>query len=263
MAARCGRDPPVHRRDRPQPVDHQNDRAERIDGAALPLRTDRHLTTVKASLRDATSHQLRGVLPVASDKVFEVVRDPDEQNAANAARPSGSISVPRGGVVIRTQTTILIDDSADDDRFVQYRPRALALGVRSCLAVPLDGGNRSVGALTAYCRRASAFGFRQRGQARRLAEGASRLLKLALVLAERIELTAQLRDAMTSRTTIDEATGIVMYQYQCTPEVAFQLPTDASRDRNIPLAVLALRVTTAASSTPPTEGFPDQSRPLT
>jgi len=54
---------------------------------------------------------------------------------------------------MRAGKIVLIDDLADDERFSEYRPRALSLGVRSSLSLPLNGGNHAVGALNLYSRK--------------------------------------------------------------------------------------------------------------
>jgi ANTAR domain/GAF domain len=115
---------------------------------------------------------------------------------------------------MRAGKIVLVEDLTGDDRFIPYRPRALALGVRSSLSLPLDGGDHDV------------------------------------------EITDQLRAALTSRTVIDQAIGIVMGQNRCDADTAFAVLRAASQNRNIKLRVVAAEILTAVSKKVPTQGRP-------
>ena len=122
---------------------------------------------------------------------------------------------------MRTGQAVLIDDLASDRRFAQYRPVALALGVRSSLSWPLAGGAHAAGALNLYSHRARGFGPAEQREAQWFAGEASRALDLAVRLAHDTEVTAQLREALSSRTVIDQAIGILMGQSRCDADAAF------------------------------------------
>ena len=49
----------------------------------------------------------------------------------------------------------------------------------------------------------------------------------------------QLRSALTSRATIDQAKGILMAEHGCSPEVAFGRLVKMSQDANVPLRDVA------------------------
>ncbi|HEY8722218.1 GAF and ANTAR domain-containing protein [Pengzhenrongella sp.] len=155
---------------------------------------------------------------------------------------------------MRVREIVLIEDLTRGETFSEYRLRALALGVRSALSVPLDARNHCVGVLNLYSRHAYAFGPSEQSEVRRFADEVSRVLSLTLRLAHDIEITAQLRAAVASRTVIDQAIGIVMSQYQCDPDVASALLAAASRDRKVTLGAVAADITTAVSEKPPTNG---------
>ncbi|WP_407343946.1 GAF domain-containing protein [Pengzhenrongella phosphoraccumulans] len=108
---------------------------------------------------------------------------------------------------LRTGQTILMDDLAVDSRFRQYSPRALALGVCSSLSLPLTGGDSTVGALNLYARHIHGFGAAEQASAAQFARDVSRALGLAIRLAEKVELTEELRAALRSRTLIDQSLG--------------------------------------------------------
>lgn len=159
---------------------------------------------------------------------------------------------------MRSGKVVLIEDLAVDQRFSQYRPRALALGVRSSLSMPLDGGDHAIGALNLYSRDPHAFGPTQQGEAKRFADEASRALNLAVRLAQTIEITDQLRAALTSRTVIDQGIGIIMGQNRCDAEAAFAILRAASQNRNIKLHAVAAEIVTAVGHTPSLGGHPFQ-----
>lgn len=153
---------------------------------------------------------------------------------------------------MRTGEAVLVDDLAEDDRFGSYRAAALALGVRSALAFPLDGGDQAIGALNLYATRPHAFGHDEQAGGRRFAGEASRALSLAVRLAGDGELTAQLRTSLTSRTVIDQAIGIVMSQNRCGADQALVVLRDASQHRNVELRVVAEEVVATVT----TDGAP-------
>ncbi|QTE27801.1 GAF and ANTAR domain-containing protein [Pengzhenrongella sicca] len=146
---------------------------------------------------------------------------------------------------MRANKVVLIQDMASDERFSKYRMRALSLGARSSMSLPLAGGNEAVGALNLYSRAPHTFGPRAQAQAQRFADEASRALSLAVHLVRGVEVTDQLRAALTSRTIIDQAIGIIMGQNRCSADVAFGVLRNASQNRNVKLRTVATEIVTA------------------
>ena len=136
---------------------------------------------------------------------------------------------------------------------------ALTLGGGSSLSLPLGGGEHGVGALNLYSRRPHAFGPRAQAEAKRFADEASRALNLAVRMAHQVEISAQLRAALASRTVIDQSIGILMGQNGCDADAAFAAVRSASQNRNVRLRTVAAEIITAVSSTPPADGY--SSRP--
>jgi transcriptional regulator with GAF, ATPase, and Fis domain len=155
---------------------------------------------------------------------------------------------------LRTGETTIIGDLATDDQFPQYRLSALAMGIRSILSLPLDGGDQAVGALNLYSRQSHAFGERELADARRFADEASRALTLAVRLVKHVELTEQLQAAMTSRSVIDQAMGIVMGQNRCSAEEAFAVLRAASQHRNVKLRLVAQEIVTSVTGSAAGDG---------
>lgn len=87
-----------------------------------------------------------------------------------------------------------------------------------------------------------------------LADFASHTLSLGVRLAEQVDLTAELREAVRSQTLIDQALGIIMSQRRCDAETAMAILSAASLDRDESLAVRAVQIRTAAGAPPPANG---------
>jgi len=155
---------------------------------------------------------------------------------------------------MRAGEVVLVDDLAEDERFTKYRPHAFALGVRSSLSLPLNGGAHAVGALNLYSKRAYSFGPKERAEAARFADEASRALHLMVRVAHHVEITDQLRTALTSRSVIDQAIGIIMGQNRCDADTAFGVLRTASQNRNAKLRIVAAEIITAVSRKPPNAG---------
>ena len=85
---------------------------------------------------------------------------------------------------MRAGKNVVIDDLLTEERFSPFRPGALALGVRSSLSLPLQGGKHAVGALNLYSRRPRAFGPLEQEKAQGFANEATRNLSLAVRLAD-------------------------------------------------------------------------------
>jgi GAF domain-containing protein len=140
-----------------------------------------------------------------------------------------------------------VEDLVDDDRWGEYRPRALAHGVRSSLSLPLDTDGNTIGALNIYAGAPSAFSDADRTHADQFATEASRALALAVRLAERTEMSAQLEEALASRAVIDQALGIIMSERRCTADEAFELLRTISQNTNVKLHDVAASMVAAVS----------------
>ncbi|RYV50904.1 GAF and ANTAR domain-containing protein [Pengzhenrongella frigida] len=155
---------------------------------------------------------------------------------------------------IQAGTVVVIDDLAADERLRRFRTRALSLGVRSAMFLPLDGGPDAVGALNLYSLQAHAFGAAKQAAARYFAADASRALALAVRHEHDREITEQLRAALDSRTTIDQGIGIIMGQNRCDADAAFAILRAASQHRNVKLRLVSAEIITAVSNKAPVPG---------
>jgi GAF domain-containing protein len=152
---------------------------------------------------------------------------------------------------LRRGAVVEVDDLTREDRWSGYRGHAVAHGIVSSLSLPLAVDGRPVAALNLYAKQPDAF----RGAARQHAEAfaAQCAAALALVLrqADQAQLHRQLTEAMTARSVIDQAIGILMGQQRCTAEGVFDLLRQASQHRNRKLREVAGDIITNVTGQPP------------
>ncbi len=147
---------------------------------------------------------------------------------------------------IDTGETIVVDDLVTEERFPGWRVSCLAFGLRSAFAVPMGGGGADgVGALNFYSHEPYTFGTDLQAQGQRFADEASRALALAVRLAQHATINEQLQTALTSRTIIDQAMGIIMGQNRCSADEAFGILRSASQHRNAKLRTIAQEIVDA------------------
>jgi transcriptional regulator with GAF, ATPase, and Fis domain len=152
---------------------------------------------------------------------------------------------------MRDGQMVRIDDTANYSRWPQFEAKAMALGIRSCLALPLSADDQTLGALNLYARSTAAFGLAETRRAEGFARNASGALALAHRLASYAALTEQLRSSISSRSVIDQALGIIMIRQRCNQEQAFEVLRTTSQNRNIKLRDLAISIITSVSGEPP------------
>jgi hypothetical protein len=80
------------------------------------------------------------------------------------------------------------------------------------------------------------------GRAQQFIEELAFTMPLALRLAERATEVSQLQEALASRSTIDQALGVLMAQNRCTRDEAFGILRRASQNRNIKLREVAAAI---------------------
>ncbi|CAN5603184.1 GAF and ANTAR domain-containing protein [soil metagenome] len=154
---------------------------------------------------------------------------------------------------LREGVEIYVADFNDERRWGQYPVRATALGVHGSLSLPLMVGGESLGAVNFYSLLARPYDEACRAELRVFAGTVSGALGIAVRMADQLTLTEQLRAALTSRTVIDQALGILMAREQCDAASAFGQLRTSSQQQNIKLRVLAGRLVTGVSeqSLPP------------
>jgi GAF domain-containing protein len=139
----------------------------------------------------------------------------------------------------RTGQLFRVRDLAADLRWPTYAPRAVELGARSVVSLPLTVESKLLGALNLYARRPDAFDSEAVSVAEIIAGHAGLASQVAATLFRHKELSEGLQQAMLSRATIEQAKGILMARHHITADAAFELLRTASSRRNVKLRNLA------------------------
>jgi GAF domain-containing protein len=136
-------------------------------------------------------------------------------------------------------------DMAAEDRWNGYPRIALAHGILAVLSTPLIVDRKPVGVLNLYARERRAFSAVDRQLAELLAGQAAIAVTAALRHYDEVTLSDHLRIALSSRSVIDQAIGIVMAQQGGGPEEAFAALRMISQRRNIKLRAIAAELVEA------------------
>jgi GAF domain-containing protein len=162
---------------------------------------------------------------------------------------------------LQTGQPVFIADTAEEMRWPRYLTAARDQGLRSSLSLPLTVRGATAGAMNSY-------GFdgpemftdpvRQRCEV--FAGQASGALQLALGQVRDSELRDQLEQALSSRTVIDQAIGILMGQERCTADDAFALLRMRSQSSQRKLRDVAADLVTKVSGEAPQQSRPFEAR---
>jgi GAF domain-containing protein len=156
---------------------------------------------------------------------------------------------------LRVGKFIEVEDQLIDDRWPAYRDKAVELGVRCSLSYPLTVQDRVVGALNVYgFERPHGFTEEDRQGVATFATQAATALAVAMRFAKQAEISEQLEVALTSRSVIDQAIGVLMGQQRCDADTAFALLRSHSQNNNRKLRDVAIDLITRITGQPPTEG---------
>jgi hypothetical protein len=147
----------------------------------------------------------------------------------------------------------VVADLPNDDRWPEWKNASLELGFLSAAAVPADTGDGAQLSLDLYGRELDVFGGAEMQRARVYAEEAARALRLCLLLAQQAALAEHLEAAMASRSTIDQALGVIMGQNRTTRDEAFDILRAASQSRNIKLREVAATIIQNLTGHPPAQ----------
>ncbi|MEW9872803.1 ANTAR domain-containing protein [Arthrobacter sp. HS15c] len=134
---------------------------------------------------------------------------------------------------------ILVNAESRDPRWPHYRHRLQAAGYLSAVSVPLDVDHGYAGALTFLATEANVFTSELMSQVFGFRDLASRSLRLATQVRRASEFSEHLRSALSSRTAIDIACGVIMGQNRCSYDEAFAILSNASSHRNMKLRLVA------------------------
>jgi len=158
---------------------------------------------------------------------------------------------------LATGVPVLISDVDQEIRWPDYLPAARAQGLRCSLSLPLTVDGSTVGAMNLYgFAEPGIFTGPVRHRCEVFAGQASGALQLTLGRTADHELLDQLDQALASRTTIDQAIGILMGQQRCTADEAFTLLRKRSQGGQQKLRNVATDLITRVTGQPPQPGKP-------
>ena len=158
---------------------------------------------------------------------------------------------------LNTGAVIDVPDLLAETRWPRYRPHALQHGVRSSLSIPITVGETTLGAVNLYGDTERSFAAAARAHVETFAAQAATALALLMRSIEQEERSGQLERALTSRSTIDRAIGVLMCQQHCTAGEAFQLLRTHSQNNNIKLRDVAAGILERNTARAPSrEGTP-------
>jgi GAF domain-containing protein len=206
-----------------------------------------------------TSHRtLDGTLRSITELALELVRGADHAGISLAEggpiETKGSTDTIAGTVdaiqhklgegpcleSIEQDDMFRVDNLHEDDRWPRFAAEVVAqTPVRSILAVVLDLGRTSIGALNLYADKAAAFEDDDQAVAAIFAAQAAVTLAATKQRVSDEERIENLRQALSTRDVIGQAKGILMARENCTDEMAFGMLSAASQRLNVKLREIA------------------------
>lgn len=135
-------------------------------------------------------------------------------------------------MAVGEEHSVLVRDTASDGRWPQWGPSAASLGLHSALSVRLWTSKHTLGALTFYASRPSAFDVDEVA----IAEIIGRHASVALAAARQEESLTQAIDA---RKLVGQAQGILMERYDLDDAQAFDVLRRYSQTTNTKLNEVA------------------------
>lgn len=143
---------------------------------------------------------------------------------------------------------VIVDDMETEDRWPDYTPRAVELGVRSSLSVPLPTQEHVVAALNWYSKKPRAFTQDHIGPAETFASQVAVAVTNAHLYNSVATTARQMQEAMATRAIIEQAKGILMAQSRVDADAAFNMLVRASQRENRKLREIASAIVERAVS---------------
>lgn len=145
----------------------------------------------------------------------------------------------------------LVADLLETDAWSEYRGRALDLGFRSVLGLPMNAAGQTIGVLNVYRKSAGAWSQGDVETVEVLASMAAAYVLHANQIGAQHDLAEQLQQALESRDIIGQAKGILMARHRIGAHEAFELLRTYSQDTNTKLRDIASRLVSSTSTEPP------------
>lgn len=155
---------------------------------------------------------------------------------------------------MRDEAVLRFDVDEAEERWPDFVADARANDVRSFLAAPLMLRGEAIGALNLYSSKPSGFTALDDVLVALFTGQAAIGIANARMYADAVRLTEQLQEAISSRSVIDQAKGVLMARQGIDEHAAFELLKRDSQHRNIKLREIAAQV---VGSTQPNAGAGD------
>jgi len=143
--------------------------------------------------------------------------------------------------------TIVIDTRTEDGVYVDFARMARRQGIKHVLSIGMPALQQTSGGMNIYSS-AETLDETTVDTATALAGHAAVTLYNAAFYAGAQDEVAQMKQAMASRAQIEQAKGVIMREYRCTPEKAFSILVELSSVSNRKLRDVAASVITDATS---------------
>ncbi|WP_246231254.1 GAF and ANTAR domain-containing protein [Mycolicibacterium sediminis] len=230
----------------------------RLDAAAEAIRSLNTLLAAEESLDDVLKKvALNAVRAVSDADAVSITELQDEPVRTAASTDDGVVALDqeqydsgRGPCLeaARTRQPVRVTMRADGQRWPEFVEAARAAGVHATLSIPLivpspaSGEDELVGSLNAYSRSTEAFDVIDEKIMGLYTEAAARAIAEAHRWQRLRDTVEQLETALTSRTEIDQAKGVLRTLYGGTADDAFARMVDRSQRENVKLRDIALRI---------------------
>ncbi|HEY0716278.1 MAG TPA: GAF and ANTAR domain-containing protein [Streptosporangiaceae bacterium] len=139
----------------------------------------------------------------------------------------------------RRQQVLRISATSRDQRWPEFSRTAAAAGLNSTLSIPLIVGGDGLGTLNLYCHDEDGFPAGDDRMAATLGSAASVALANSRTFWKAARLTDQLEQALSSRGSVERATGILMARHDCTPEYALHLLASTAQHNRLTVTDVA------------------------
>jgi hypothetical protein len=150
-------------------------------------------------------------------------------------------------VAIRSRELVWSADLRTETRWRPWTDRAMALGVRGVLAVPVDIDDHVIGSISLYAREPGVLTASQQLTAMLLAEHAGLLLGAVRDWSGRTDPAEEPDEMLGAGQVIDQAVGVIMTQRGCPATEALRVLRSASAALAIPLRDVAERLVTSVA----------------
>lgn len=148
-----------------------------------------------------------------------------------------------------TRQLVVVTDLAATDRWPDYRDRALELGFRSVIGVPMNACGETIGVLNIYRQAPGSWSAADVDAAEIVtAMGAGYVLHANHLRAQH-ELADQLQHALESRDAIGQAKGLLMGRHGVDATEAFAMLRATSQEMNMKLREVAAGIIEAEGAT--------------